>query len=258
MEYQNLRLQIAAPISRLTLARPAASNRIDARLLRELDDAASAIAANAGVLVLIIDANGTNFCDGWDQDALDLQVVPGGALGTNAQEPFEAIARLGCVTVAAMQGRVTSGGLALALACDVRICAEDGIFEMTDVSAGRLPLGGATQRLPRIVGKARALDMLLAGTALSADDAYRCGLVSRVVTGAELPEAATTLAGRIALRGPLALRYAKEAVYRGLEMPLEQALRYETDLSVILQTTADRAEGVRAFFEKRPASFEGR
>jgi enoyl-CoA hydratase/carnithine racemase len=100
--------------------------------------------------------------------------------------------------------------------------------------------------------------MLLDGSELNAEVAYRCGLVSRVVPLAELSDAASALAGRIASRGPLALRYAKEAVYRGLEMPLEQALRYETDLSVILQTTADRAEGVRAFFEKRPPQFEGR
>ena len=254
MNYQNLGLHFEERIARLTLARPADSNRIDLRLLRELDDAVATVAADSSVLVTIIDADGPNFCEGWDQDALEELAVP----RPHAASPFDPIAGLGCVTVAALHGRVASAGLELALACDIRLCSDDTTFAMPEVSEGRLPFGGATQRLPRLIGKARALDMLLAGTEFDADEAYRCGLVSRVVPRTELSEAVSTLADRIADRGPLALQYAKEAAYRGLEMPLEQALRYETDLSVILQTTADRAEGVRAFFEKRPPRFEGR
>lgn len=257
MAYQNLSLQIDGPLARIELARSATGNRIDVRLLRELDDAALAI-DDRDVLVTTIEAEGADFCTGWDRVATDLSPAPSG-LGRMLQRgPFESIAALGCVTVAALQGQVSSAGLELALACDIRICAADASFSMPEVSAGLLPAAGATQRLPRIAGTAAALDMLLAGPEWRADDAYRFGLVSRVVPPSELRETASALARRISGRGPLALRYAKEAVYRGLEMPLDQALRYETDLAVILQTTADRAEGVRAFFEKRPPHFEGR
>jgi enoyl-CoA hydratase/carnithine racemase len=129
---------------------------------------------------------------------------------------------------------------------------------MPEVSQGTLPLAGGSQRLPRVVGRAVAASMLLLGDELDAQAAYRAGLVSRVFPAAVLASEAESLAQRIAAHGPLALRYAKEAVHHGAELSLDQALRYELDLSVILQTTRDRAEGVRAFLEKRPPKFEGR
>ena len=123
---------------------------------------------------------------------------------------------------------------------------------------GVIPWAGGTQRLPRIVGRGKALEMILTGEAVDAQEALRIGLVSRVTPADQLMAEAEALAGRIAERGPIAVRYAKEAVSRGLDMTLEQALRYETDLTIILQTTRDRAEGVRAFLEKRDPRFEGR
>ena len=120
-----------------------------------------------------------------------------------------------------------------------------------------MPSAGATQRLPRLVGRGKASEMILLGEQLDAAAALACGLVSAVVPAGELHAHGRALAERIAAQGPIAVRYAKEAVLRGLDMPLEQALRYETDLTVILQTTADRAEGVRAFLEKRPADLRG-
>ncbi len=121
-----------------------------------------------------------------------------------------------------------------------------------------LPLAGGTQRLPRLVGRGKALEMILTGERVTADEALLVGLVSAVVPRERLAKEAVAIAQRIAERGPLAVRYAKEAVARGTEMSLEQALRFETDLTIILQTTDDRAEGVRAFLEKRKADFKGR
>jgi enoyl-CoA hydratase len=146
----------------------------------------------------------------------------------------------------------------MALACDVRVAGESARFGFPETTLGLIPFAGGTQRLPRIVGRAKALQMVLLNEVIDAAEALRCGLVSRVVPDGSLDAEALALAERIAARGPLAVRYAKEAVLRGMEMPLDTALRFETDLTVILQTTEDRAEGVRAFLEKREPDFKGR
>jgi enoyl-CoA hydratase/carnithine racemase len=268
MDFRTLRLQIEPPIARVTLSRPGANNRIDARLLRELSDACEAIAANDAVCVTLLTADGPDFCAGWDADVPPLP-REGGGQGEGAApqaenrthltlDPFGAIAALPAPVIAAIQGATLSAGLELALACDIRIAADDAHFGLPEVSQNTLPLAGGSQRLPRIVGRAVATSMLLLGDELDAQAAYRAGLVSRVFPANQLAAEAEALAQRIAGHGPLALRYAKEAVHLGAELSLDQALRYELDLSVILQTTRDRAEGVQAFIEKRPPNFEGR
>jgi enoyl-CoA hydratase len=247
MQYRNLRLQIEPPIARITLARPAVANRIDARLLRELEAACEAIAANDAVSVTLVTAEDADFCAGWDS------LPPDAAL-----DPFAPLAGLPCPVVAAIQGACLSAGLELALACDVRLAADSARFALPEVAQGTLPLAGGSQRLSRLVGRSIATSMLLLGEDLDAPAAYRAGLVSRVFPANDLAAEAEAIARKIAANGPLALRYAKEAVHHGAELPLDHALRYELDLSVILQTTQDRAEGVQAFLEKRPPDFEGR
>jgi enoyl-CoA hydratase len=257
MDYKSLRLSFDGGIARLTIA-AAGDNLIDRPLLSELRDAAGAIDARDDVIVALLQADGADFCAGWHAatrtELAQQRLDP--LLGLH--DPFGPIATLRCPVVVAVQGRALSAGLELALCCDIRVGADDATFGMPDVLEGHLPLAGGSQRLPRVAGKARALAMLLGGEPIDAATAYRAGLVSRVVPRSELAEATDAVARRIAERGPIALRYAKEAVHRGLDLPLDQALRYETDLSIILQTTTDRAEGVRAFFEKRPPQFEGR
>jgi enoyl-CoA hydratase len=245
MDFRTLHLQIDGPIARLTLTRPDEANRIDDRALRELTDACEAISASDAARVALLSAEGADFCAGWSDN-----VQPG-------LDPFGPIAGLPTPVIAAVQGAVLSGGLELALACDVRIASEDARFGLPEVSEGSLPRGGGSQRLPRIAGRAIAASMLLLGDELDAQGAYRAGLVSRVVPAKRLTPEAEALATRIAAHGPLALHYAKEAVQHGGELSLDQALRYELDLSVILQTTQDRAEGVQAFIEKRPPKFRG-
>ncbi len=160
--------------------------------------------------------------------------------------------------IAVLAGDASGAGLELALACDVRLTHAGARFAMPLASHVESWFGG-TQRLPRLIGRARAAEMMLLGDAITAETALAWGLVNFVAADrAGLDAEADRLARVLASRGPLALRYAKEAISRGLDMPLDQALRYETDLTVILQTTADRAEGVRAFLEKRPPRFEGR
>jgi enoyl-CoA hydratase/carnithine racemase len=253
VQYQTLRLTFEGSIARLGLARPADANRIDMRFLRELADASDAIDREEGVSLVVVSADGPDFCAGWDGPAREQLQKSADRL-----DPFGCLATLPLPVLALLHGTVASAGLELALACDLRVARDDAMFSVDDVAAGGVPLAGATARLPRIAGRTVAAGMLLLGQELDAEAAYRCGLVSRVFAGPAFDAETAALAARIVANGPLALRYAKEAVVNGIELPLEQALRYELDLSVILQTTRDRAEGVQAFLEKRRPSFEGR
>jgi enoyl-CoA hydratase/carnithine racemase len=173
-------------------------------------------------------------------------------------DPFGCLAELPKPVVCAINGDATGGGLALALACDVRVAAEGARFSLPETGMGLVPMGGATQRLVRIAGRGKATEIVLTGEPVDAAEALRCGLVSAVVPRAKVAAEAERVAEVIASRGPLAVQYAKEVVSRGIDMPLEQGLRYETDMTVILQTTEDRAEGVKAFLEKREPKFKGK
>jgi enoyl-CoA hydratase/carnithine racemase len=211
-------------------------------IVRGVQDACAAIADDRSVRAVIVRAAGELFA----------------TRPTIPDDPFGCLAALPQPVIAALHGDVSGGGLAMALACDIRICSDGASFSFSDVASGLVPAAGVTQRLPRLVGRGNALGLLLGGEALSAQDALRIGLVTEVVAGRDVLSRAQAIAARIGERGPLAIRYAKEAVQRGADMPLEQALRYETDLTVILQTTEDRAEGVRAFIAKDPPAFKGR
>lgn len=252
LDYETLRVDVAGAIARITLGRAAAGNRVGTRLLSELRDATERFGANDGVALVLLEGDGDDFCVGWEEEAR------AELLASSTVDPFGCLAALACPVLVAVQGRAHSAGLELALAADIRVCGSDARFALPEVGQGLLPLAGGGQRLPRIVGRSRATAMLLLGDELDAEAAYSAGLVSRVVAPDRLRAEAQALAERIASRGPLGLRYAKQAVLEGVEMSLDQALRYELDLSVILQTTDDRAEGVRAFLEKRPPHFEGR
>jgi enoyl-CoA hydratase/carnithine racemase len=253
VEYQTIRISLETPVARLTLARPEAGNRVGLRTLRELADACEAIAGSTDMALVVVAADGPDFCAGWEDDARsELQ------RDTGHLDPFGCLAALPAPVLAAVHGRAASAGLELALACDLRLAHEDARFVITEAVEGRVPLAGATARLPRIAGRTVAGAMLLLGEELNAAAAYRCGLVSRVFAAGDFESDVGALVTRVAANGPLGLRYAKEAVLNGIELPLDQALRYELDLSVILQTTHDRAEGVQAFLEKRNPNFDGR
>jgi enoyl-CoA hydratase/carnithine racemase len=251
MSYDTLGLQLDGPVARIKLARPQTSNQVDARFISELSSACESIDRDAGVRVTLVSAAGTDFCSGWEEGAREA------FRESKALDPFGALARLVCPVVAAIQGAAMGAGLELALAADIRIASESARFWLPDVAQSALPVAGGTQRLQRLVGRSLATRMLLLGDELDAAEAYQAGLVSRVVPDSSLADEAERIASLIAARGPIALRYAKEAVLQGGEMSLDQALRYELDLSIVLQTTRDRAEGVRAFLEKRPPKFTG-
>ncbi len=251
MPVPTLSMDKRGPIAHLTLRRPETQNAIDGALLGELSRACEAIEVDDDVRAVVLAAEGEHFSLGWDAAILD------GDGGPHA-DPFGCLAELPRPVVCAVQGDTLSAGLELALACDIRLAAEDAHLGLPETKLGRVPMGGGTQRLARLVGRGKALEMILTGEPVAAREALHIGLVSAVASTDSLAAEAEAIAGRIAERGPIAVRYAKEAINRGLEMPLEQALRYETDLTVILQTTEDRAEGVRAFLKKRKPKFKGR
>lgn len=245
--------QVVDHVATITLAPP--EGGYDRAFIDAVGAAASEVAGDEDVRAVIVRSDG-DLGAGWAASALD---EPAGIPGVpHLARGIEALAGVPQPVVCAIRGRAHSIALELALACDVRVAEEGATFALADTQVGALPLGGGTQRLPRAVGRAQALRLVLLGEEVDAAEALRIGLVSRVVLAEELDSAVQAIADAVAARGPIATRLAKEAVHRGVEMPLDQALRYELDLTVLLQSTADRAEGVRAFAEKRPPRFIGR
>ncbi|MGB2695836.1 MAG: enoyl-CoA hydratase/isomerase family protein [Dehalococcoidia bacterium] len=260
MDYRTIALETRDPLAWIRLARPERGNPVDRELLRELDGICAAINDDAAVRVAILTAEGDVFSCGWDAAELAAEALDESERRRLWEEspPFAGLESMGQPVICALNGDATSAGLELALACDVRIAAEGATFVLPETAQGVLPMAGGTQRLARLVGRGEALRLLLLAEPIEANEALRIGLVSAVVPPERLAAEVEALAQRMASRGPLALRFAKEAVRRGIEQPLDQALRFETDLTVILQVTEDRAEGVRAFLEKREPKFKGR
>jgi len=233
----------------MTLARASTSNRCDAELLGALADACSTVERADDVAVVVLRARGPVFSSGLpDGEAWPDRAWPDGV---------GALSALTKPVIAAVQGAASGWGFALALACDLRIASSAASFVLPEVPEGRLPGGGATQRLARMVGSARALELVLLGTSLPARKAASWGIVSRVVPPRSLAPTVADAARRLATRGPLALGLAKEAVGRALDLPLADGIRLEHDLYVLLQTTADRREGVRSFLARRSPRFRG-
>jgi enoyl-CoA hydratase/carnithine racemase len=232
------------------LGRPATGNALDDALMAELVQACVTVEDDDAAQVVVLAPRGRDFCVG----------LPGGLAWAPPEWPdgVGAVAGVTKPVIAALSGAVRGWGLALALACDLRIAAVGATLEASEVGRGRLPGGGVTQRLARVVGPSRALAMMLLGERVPARDALAWGLVSQVVPVARLQAAVARTARDLTEHGPVALRFAKEAVSRALDLPLDEGIRLEQDLYVLLQTTADRREGVRSFLERRPPHYEGR
>ena len=220
---------------------------LGAREATELVAVAQELAEDRDIRVVVLASAGPDLCPGPSRD-LDPQ--------TMSPDPASALAALRVPLVVACAGRAASVGLELVLACDVRLAAASATFALPDVADGRLPCWGGTQRLPRAVGRPRALAMVMLGEELTAHEAHRSGLVHDVVD--DLDAAVDSVVATLAGQAPLALQLAKEAIARGAELPMRDALVLEGDLNHLLQTTADRAEGLQAFFDKRPPAFTGR
>lgn len=222
---------------------------LDAREGSELVAVAGELREDRDVRVVVLASRAPDLCPG---GATDLEPRGWGP------DPAAAIAALRPPVVAACRGRVESVGLELALAADVRLAATTSHFSMADVAGGRLPCWGGTQRLPRAIGVPRATSMLLLGDDLDGTAAAEAGLVHRTVDVDGFEGAVEEVVATLRNLAPLALEFAKEAVARGTELSLVDALHLEGDLNHLLQTTTDRAEGLAAFFDKRDPHFSGR
>jgi enoyl-CoA hydratase len=258
--YQTIRYEVAEGVGIVTLNRPDVHNAMNDGMRRELARCFSEVASNDEVHVIVVTGAGERaFSAGADIREFVEPLVPVRFREGRRRLDFrQAMDRCPQPIIAAIRGYAFGGGLELALACDIRIAGEDAQLGLTEINLAIIPGGGGTQRLPRLVGRGKALEMILTGARLPAVEALRIGLVERVVPAAEVLPTAMELARSLATKAPVALRYAKEAVVKGLELPLADGLRLEGDLSTLLRTTEDRVEGARAFLEKRPPRWLGR
>jgi len=258
--YKTVLYQADDHVATVTLNRPDVHNAQNDTLRRELHQIFTALTIDDDVKVIVVTGAGDRaFSAGADIREFVEPASPVQLRERRKRIEYRAMMdRCSQPIIAAINGFALGGGLELALACDIRIAAENATLGLTEINLAIIPGGGGTQRLPRLIGKGKALEMILTGARIPAAEALRLGIVERVVPAGEALKAATELARTIAEKAPIALRYAKEAVVKGLGMSLEDGLRLEGDLSTLLRTTEDRAEGAKAFLEKRTPRWTGK
>ena len=259
MGYELLTFQVADRIATITANRPGKLNALNDALMHELGLAIDEARGRDDVGAVLLTGAGRAFVAGADIAELAGQnASEGKARAERGQRVFRKFERSPKPTLAAVNGFALGGGCELAMACHIRLASDAAKFGQPEVKLGIVPGYGATQRLPRLVGKGRALQLLLTGEMIDAAEAYRIGLVNRVVPAAELLGAARTMLAGILAQGPLAVAHCIEAVDRGYDLPLDDAIALEASYFGLLSASADKAEGMRAFLEKRPAQFTGR
>jgi enoyl-CoA hydratase len=260
MSYQNLLVDSRDGVAFVTINRPEKLNALDDRTMEELDAAFAAIAADPATRGAILTGAGEKaFVAGADIAELATQSpVDGKERSVRGQRVLDRIERLGKPVIAAVNGFALGGGCELAMACHVRVASENAKLGTPEVKLGIMCGYAGTQRLPRLVGKGRALEMLLTGEMVDAAEALRIGLVNRVVPRDKLLAEAEGLLRKMMANGPVSLRFTLEAVTDGLEVGFDEAQRQEATLFGLICTTEDMKEGTKAFLEKRPPRFTGK
>lgn len=260
MAFDTLLLAREGPVAIVTINRPDVLNALDGRTLDDLQRVFVDLAADADVRAVIVTGAGEkSFVAGADIKELAGQTPTGGREhAQRGQRVFSLIELMRKPVIAAINGYALGGGCELAMACTLRIAADTAKLGQPEINLGIIPGYGGTQRLARLVGKGRALELLLTGAMISADDAARMGLVNRVVPAASLQAEARRLAASLAGHAPIATGYIIDAVNAGLEMPLAEGLAYEATLFGLVASTDDMREGTAAFLGKRTPTFKGR
>jgi len=260
MSFENLLVEREASFAIVTINRPKVLNALNTRTLDELRRAILELKHDDAVRAVVLTGSGEkSFVAGADINELAVQTPAGGREHALAgQHVLDLIEQMGKPVIAAINGYALGGGCELAMACTIRIAADTAKLGQPEINLGIIPGYAGTQRLARIVGKGRALELLLTGDQVSAQEAHRLGLVNRVVPGAELMAEAKRLAAALASKAPLAIRYILEAVHKGVEMPFPQAQVFEATLFGLVASSDDMREGTAAFLEKRKPAFKGR
>jgi enoyl-CoA hydratase/carnithine racemase len=247
-------------IAGIMLNRPAAHNLINLQMAQEMDEICRQINQDNDVYVVTLTGVGDAFCAGSEKE----KSFQSGKKQIRSDEEIArkynvaaSIASIEKPVIAGVNGDALGEGLEIALACDIRIATPQARFGFPDVVFGLIPSDGGTQRLPRIIGRGKALEYILTAEIFGATEALETGLVTKVVPAESLSAEVDTLAKSAAGKAPISLRYIKEAINKGLDLTMEQGLRLEADLYFLLHTTADRTEGIKAFQQKRPPEFKG-
>jgi enoyl-CoA hydratase len=258
MEFANLLLKCRDGIAELTINRPAVRNALNTATLSEIGQAFRAFVADPAVRTVILTGAGERaFAAGGDISAVvGFTPLQARDFARFAQEVLDTVEQCSKPVIAAVKGFAVGGGCELAMACDLRLAAVTARFGLPEVNLGILAGWAGTQRLARLIGRGRALELLLSGDLIAADEAWRIGLVNRVVAPAELLPAARSLARTLAAKPATAVRLAKAAVQNGLELDTARAGAREAELFALGFTSPDQQEGMRAFLEKRPPRFQ--
>jgi enoyl-CoA hydratase len=256
----NVRTENKDGILIITIDRPKVLNALNAQTVREIGEAFEAAREDASVRCVILTGGGEKaFVAGADINELaQMTPITGKATAEKGQRVFRAIERFPKPVIAAVNGFALGGGCELALACHMRIASENAKLGLPEVSLGIIPGYGGTQRMARLLGKGKALELILTGDRIGAEEAERIGLVNKVVPADQLMATCEELARKIATRGPLAVSAAIEAVMSGSEMPFDEGQTLEATLFGLLASTEDMKEGMGAFLEKRKAEFMNR
>jgi enoyl-CoA hydratase len=260
MAFDNLLLERDGASAIVTINRPKVLNALNSQTLDELRRAILDLKREPDVRVVVLTGAGEkSFVAGADINELAAQTPTGGREhALTGQHVLDLIENMGKPVIAAINGYALGGGCELAMACTLRIAADTAKIGQPEIALGLIPGYAGTQRLARLVGRGRAMEMILTGTPIGADHALRIGLVNRVVPAAELPAEARKLAQQLAAQAPIAMRYIIDAINKGGEMAFAEACRYEATLFGLVAATDDMREGTAAFLEKRKAVFKGR
>ena len=259
MNYEYLQIAIASQVATLTINRPKAMNALNPQTLTDLNSAIDTLESDTAVDVIIITGSGEKaFVAGGDISAMpDFSPLDAREFAQLGHAVMQRIENCTKPVIAAVNGFALGGGCELALSCDIRLASATAHLGLPEVSLGIIPGFGGTQRLARLVGKGLAMELILGGEMINAEEACRIGLVNHVYPAEELLGKAHDLAAKIVSRGQYAVRLGKEAINNGLEMDLARANRYEAELFSLCFATEDQTEGVDAFLNKRPAQFKG-
>lgn len=260
MNYKNLIVEVKDYYEIITINRPEFLNALNAETMDELETEIDIIAKNPQIRTLILTGSGEKaFVAGADiNEVKNLSCAGAEIFSGRGHKLFNKIENLAIPVIAAVNGFALGGGCELALACDIRIASTNAKFGLPEVNLGVIPGYGGTQRLPRLVGKAKAMELTLTGDIINAEEALGIGLVNKVVNPGRLINEAVDLAQKIIQKAPQAVRMAKESINKGLNLSIDEGCLYETGKFALVCATEDKNEGVRAFLEKRKPVFTGK